>query len=67
MTNLGATVVCEECGDPIAIDGYGCQECCDHEPDADEGYHCLNCGKDCSESVMSRAYDQAKDLRKYGE
>ena len=39
---------CETCGEQSAIAYYGCQECCDHEPDADEGMHCLSCGKDCS-------------------
>lgn len=52
-------------------DGEGCEEpecqdCCDHEPDSSEGYHCSNCGKDCSEGVASAAYDRAKDIRKYG-
>lgn len=46
---------------------YGCTECCDHEYDADEGFMCLGCGKDGTEHVMARAYDRAKDLRKYGE
>lgn len=40
--------------------------CDDHEPDSSKGYHCLHCGKDCSEDVMSAAYDRAKDIRKYG-
>jgi hypothetical protein len=43
-----------------------CQECCDHEFDDGEGYHCLGCGLDGSEQVLSAAYDRAKDLRKYG-
>lgn len=62
---IGRPEWCEECGESYYE--HGCQECCDHEPDADEGFHCLLCGKDCSESVMSRAYDRAKDFRKYGE
>lgn len=43
------------------------EEECEHEFDPDEGYHCLNCGKDGMEEVLSSAYDRAKDLRKYGE
>lgn len=39
---------------------------CEHEFDPDEGWHCLNCGKDGTEEVKSRAYDYAKDVRKYG-
>ena len=61
---------CDSCGeDFVSESNYAetCEECCDHEFDADEGYHCLNCGKDGSESVMSAAYDRAKDLAKYGE
>lgn len=61
---IGRPDFCEGCGEPYY--GYGCEDCCEHEPDADEGFHCLLCGKDCSEDVQSRAYDRAKDLRKYG-
>lgn len=39
---------CEECGEEVAMAYYGCQNCCEHEPDPDEGFHCLGCGKDCS-------------------
>lgn len=42
------------------------EEECEHDFDPDEGFTCLNCGKDGTEEVMSRAYDRAKDLRKYG-
>lgn len=38
---------------------------CEHV-DIDD-FHCLDCGKDMTESLMSQAYDQAKDMRKYGE
>lgn len=58
---------CEFCGKEIAVKGYSCQECCEHEPDPDEGYHCLLCGADCSERVFSQAYDRAKDQWKYGD
>ncbi len=44
-----------------------CQQCCEHEFDPNEGWHCLECGKDGSEEMMAAAYDRAKDLRKYGE
>ncbi len=57
---------CEECGDEIHSDYDSCTQCCDHEPDSEEGFHCLICGKDCSEDVMARAYDRAKDFYKYG-
>jgi hypothetical protein len=59
--------ICEECKEPIALAGYSCQSCCEHEFDADEGYHCLNCALDGSEDVMAAAYDRAKDFRKYGD
>lgn len=52
---------------PSSEHGDYCQECCEHEFDPDEGFMCLNCGKDGYEDVMARAYDRAKDLRKYGE
>lgn len=42
-----------------------CQECCEHG-DMDGGY-CLDCGKDRTEELMSRAYDYYKDKMKYGE
>lgn len=58
---------CEECKAQTEHGPYGCTECCAHEPDPDEGYFCLQCGKDCFEDVMSSAFDRAKDLRKYGE
>lgn len=41
------------------------EEECEHDFDPDEGFHCLNCGKDGSEEVLSSAYDRAKDRRKY--
>lgn len=44
-----------------------CEECCDHDFDADEGNHCLSCGKDGSESVFSAAFERAKGSWKYGE
>lgn len=52
---------CEGCDRPK------CQDCCPHEFDAEEGYMCLNCGKDGMEDHLSAAYDRAKDIRKYGE
>ncbi len=57
---------CADCG---AKTEYGdfCHDCCEHEYDADEGFMCLGCGKEGAEEVMSRAFDRAKDLRKYGE
>lgn len=66
-TRLPICESCEQAFEPIAK-GYDshCQECCDHEFDPDEGYHCLNCGKDGAEDVLSAAYDRAKDIRKYG-
>lgn len=42
------------------------EEGCEHDFDPDEGFHCLNCGKDGSEEVLSAAFDRAKDMRKYG-
>lgn len=57
--------VCDECGE-IYRGVYDCPHCCSHEFDPDEGYHCLSCGTDGTEDVMSRAYDEAKDRMKYG-
>lgn len=58
---------CENCDSEIDAWQDYCQACCDHEFDPGEGYHCLNCGKDGSEEVLSSAYDRAKNLRKYGD
>jgi len=58
--------VCEECKGPAEYYDL-CSDCCEHDYDPDEGNTCLGCGKDGSEEVFSRAYDRAKDLRKYGE
>lgn len=58
---------CVVCKDRELPDGEGCEECCDHDYDSSEGYHCLNSGKDGSEDVMAAAFDHAKDLAKYGE
>lgn len=46
-------------------DGTRCEECCDHQ-DTDD-YCCLDCGKELLEDRMARAYDMAKDARKYGD
>jgi hypothetical protein len=57
---------CGECGE--SFQGiYDCPHCCSHDFDPDEGYHCLNCGTDGAEEVLSRIYDEAKDRRKYGD
>ncbi len=45
---------------------HSLEEDCEHDFDPDEGFHCLNCGKDGSEEVMSRAFDRAKSLRQDG-
>lgn len=37
-----------------------CQECCEHEFDWDEGYMCLNCGK---QGDVGEAIDRAMDSR----
>jgi len=58
---------CESCGKEISRFSSSCRECCEHEFDASEGYTCLNCGMDGAEEMLARAYDRAKDLRKYGE
>lgn len=63
---LTRLIVCEVCHRQYDSK-YSCPDCCEHEPDAAEGFHCLNCGKDCSENVMAAAYDRAKDQRKYGD
>lgn len=43
------------------------QESCEHEFDPDEGFMCLNCGKEGAEEVLSAMADEAKDRRKYGD
>lgn len=55
-----------ECGNKYQGE-YECPDCCEHEFDPCEGFHCLQCGTDGSESVMSDTYDRAKDARKYGD
>lgn len=57
--------ICEDCGEKY--EHYGCENCCNHDFDPDEGYICLNCGKDGAEEVSSRAYDRYKDFIKYGD
>lgn len=42
-----------------------CFHCCDHQDL--ENMHCIDCGADRTEEIMSRAYDRAKDFRKYGD
>ena len=59
--------MCDECKDLGGGAGEACQACCEHEYDPDEGFMCLNCGKDGTEHVLSRAYDRVKDAIKYGE
>jgi ribosomal protein L34E len=51
----------------VAFDEAKKAEECEHDFDPYEGFHCLNCGKDGTEEVMSKAYDRAKDRRKYGD
>lgn len=62
-----SNAICPDCKTPIAVSGYECQECCSHEFDPDEGFHCLNCGKDGAEEVVSALYDRMKDRMKYGD
>lgn len=45
----------------------GCQDCCDHDYDPDEGYTCINCGAEGYEDMAGAAYDYYKDMFKYGE
>ena len=53
---------CESCGEPCEYEN--CADCCDH---GDVEYPCcLICGKDVSEDIQAKAYDQAKDRMKYG-
>lgn len=65
--SLEDAIDCSFCEDKQELNGEPCEECCDHEFDPDEGFCCLNCGKDGTEDVMSAAYDRAKDFIKYGE
>jgi hypothetical protein len=39
---------CEGCEDT-------CEQCCDHEFDASEGFMCINCGKDGLEEMFAAA------------
>lgn len=62
-------LACDECRKALvasmhdAARGYrpAPKQCADGECDfdADEGYHCLNCGKDGSEEMMARAEAEA--------
>lgn len=60
------SVICPDCKEPIAVAGYECQECCEHDYDPDEGYSCLNCGKSGEDYLASRI-DDAMDRMKYGD
>ena len=51
--------VCDGCGEILWSEN--CQGCCDHEFDPDEGYTCLNCGKDGSDYLAGMA-DYARDM-----
>lgn len=42
-------------------------EDCDHTDTCMDEFVCLTCGLDRREELMSRAYDRAKDRRKYGD
>lgn len=55
-----STKKCTECGEETHLDI--CQECCEHGDLED--LQCLDCGKDCTEDLMTRAYDLYKE-RKY--
>ena len=51
--------------DGNCVDEEKCQACCPHD-DLDHCI-CLACERDLSETIFSRAYDRAKDFRKYGD
>lgn len=57
---------CDSCKEPCARGFDVCEDCCDHEYDADEGFICLNCGREGAEDVMAQAYDAAKARRQDG-
>lgn len=61
---MSVRIKCSECGE-VAEYGDICQSCCEHG-DMDDG-HCLDCGKDRREDLMSDAYDYYKDRMKYGD
>lgn len=44
-----------ECTNDQACVDSGCQECCEHEFDPDEGFTCINCGE---QGEMSDVYDE---------
>lgn len=56
---------CEEC----KVECYGevCEKCCEHQDICYDERGCLICGKDMTEELMARAYDLAKDRKKYGD
>lgn len=41
-----------------------CEKCCEHRDL--NNFHCIDCGADRTEHIMSREFDRAKGLRKYG-
>ena len=43
---------------------FDCPSCCPH--DLEDG-QCPDCGTDFREQLSARAYDRAKDARKYGD
>lgn len=60
----GKEAVKKECDGKYCGDD-NCPECCPHD-DLDHGI-CLWCEKDLTEELAAKAYDRAKDLRKYGD
>lgn len=53
---------CDACdGEGNCADGSACQGCCDHSDK--DGFQCMICGFDCTEDMVSDAYDRAKAAR----
>lgn len=46
---------CEQCQDAGEINGKGCQACCPHDFDPEEGNMCLGCDKGGTEDLVARA------------
>jgi hypothetical protein len=69
MSNL-EHIACEQCGDSgtyyvqvnyadgrVKQEEASCTECCEHEFDSSEGYTCLNCGTDGTDTLACIAED----------
>ena len=59
MSNLKKEDRCMIC-EIVIYNGDTCNQCCEHEFDADEGYMCLNCGEQGEPDLWNEDGDQER-------